>query len=73
MPVVVLLLNLPSPGWSTPCLLTPSMVENLFHEMGHAMHSMLGRTKFQHVTGPYLMYRNVSSEPTDVSSISNIT
>ena len=45
MPVVTLSLSFQSSHLSQPA------VENLFHEMGHAIHSILGRSKYQNVSG----------------------
>lgn len=41
----------PRPGSSQPTLLPFSHVTTLFHEMGHCLHSILGRTKLQNVSG----------------------
>ncbi|KAF8562275.1 hypothetical protein P879_10977, partial [Paragonimus westermani] len=48
-PVITLQLTV-SPAHSPP-LLSLGQVENLFHEWGHALHSMIARTRYQHVTG----------------------
>ena len=45
-PIIALVCNL-----SDSVTLSHGEVETLFHEFGHALHSLLSRTKFQHLSG----------------------
>ncbi|KAI0054712.1 mitochondrial intermediate peptidase, partial [Artomyces pyxidatus] len=53
LPVVVLLTEFSRPSLQPhgPVVLEWHEVSTLFHEMGHAMHSMIGRTEYQNVSG----------------------
>ncbi|KAI3613939.1 hypothetical protein CBS9595_004116 [Malassezia furfur] len=53
LPVVVLMTDFqwPSRAQGGVSLLRWQEVETLFHEMGHALHSMIGRTEFHNVSG----------------------
>mmetsp|Transcript_7942 Transcript_7942/g.35263 ORF Transcript_7942/g.35263 Transcript_7942/m.35263 type:complete len:584 (-) Transcript_7942:101-1852(-) len=50
-PVVALVCNFTNASGSDPVLLSHGEAETLFHEFGHACHSLLSRTKFQHLSG----------------------
>ena len=58
LPIVALVCNLSPPHSSTigpdggrVSLLSHAEVETLLHEFGHALHSLLSRTSFQHLSG----------------------
>jgi thimet oligopeptidase len=50
-PTVGLVCNFPAPTADRPSLLAHSDVETLFHEFGHAMHSILTRAKYTRFSG----------------------
>ncbi|KIJ26908.1 hypothetical protein M422DRAFT_191609 [Sphaerobolus stellatus SS14] len=51
LPMAVLLFDFPRPYSDRSATLEWQDVLTICHEMGHAMHSMLGRTNFQNVSG----------------------
>ncbi|TGZ84065.1 zincin [Ascodesmis nigricans] len=53
LPTIALICNFasPNPRSSSPSLLSFREVQTLFHEMGHALHSFLGRTALHGVAG----------------------
>ena len=53
LPIIALVCNLSAPAsnMGSHAILSHSEVETLFHEFGHALHSLLSRTSFQHLSG----------------------
>jgi len=50
-PTAALICNFPPPQGDKPSLLSHSEVETLFHEFGHALHSILTRAKYSRFSG----------------------
>ena len=76
LPVVALVCNFSS---GNPTLLSLDQVDTIFHEMGHAMHSMIGRTQLHNLSGtrcatdfveiPSVLMESFSKDPRVLSEI----
>src|SRR4029077_18773656 len=53
-PTVALLCNFPPPSADKPSLLSHQDVETLFHEFGHALHSIVTRAKYGRFAGTHV-------------------
>jgi thimet oligopeptidase len=53
-PTVALLCNFPPASGDTPSLMTHQDVETLFHEFGHALHSIVTRAKYGRFAGTHV-------------------
>jgi thimet oligopeptidase len=53
-PIVALLCNFPPASGDTPSLMTHQDVETLFHEFGHALHSIVTRAKYGRFAGTHV-------------------
>ena len=77
LPVIALVCDFPHPTSTTPSLLSLHNVITLFHEMGHAIHSILGRTSLQSISGtrcatdfaelPSVLMESFATDPTVLS------
>jgi len=50
-PIIALVCNLSNLSHGGSSILSHNEVETIYHEMGHMLHSMLSRTKYQHLSG----------------------